>query len=84
MTEPKYPKCQLCGHEISEGVRIKRIKPEKDLFLCRDCECVVHAVAHDSAYDIFSDIATIMGENVMWEERLQNWQSKKIEAKPKP
>ena len=79
----EYPKCQICGEEMAEGLVLRRAKwGGKDLYLCERCHDLISAVVHDGAYDIFDDIRNVMGEvNETWKERLETWSYKEGEPK---
>lgn len=71
----EYPKCQICGQEMANGYRLRRKWKGEDLYLCEGCQDLIHAVAHDSAFDVFDDIRSIMGEaDHTWKEQLEPWQ----------
>ena len=73
----EHSKCRICGMEIAEGWKLQRPGRHRALYVCMDCQDLIHAVAHDAAYDIFDDISKVMSEtDETWKEHLELWSEK--------
>ena len=59
----EYPKCHVCGVELAEAWRLKRINQDP-LYLCNDCIDILSAVTHDFSVSVFADITNILQSNV--------------------